>query len=233
MPPTSRKTAVQPTLAKRIAALRKHYGPLLPPPAATVFERVLWENVAYLATRERREAAFAELKATVGTTPTAILAAKPAALKRVTAHGILKEDFAKKLVACARLARDAFGGDLEANLSADEAAARRALRQFPGIGEPGADKILLFSGRAARLAPESNGVRVLIRLGLADQGTSYAKSYAACNRAGEALGQDPAVLREAHLLLHHHGQTLCKRTAPNCGECPLKAACRFAAAASG
>jgi endonuclease-3 len=59
-----------------------------------------------------------------------------------------------------------FGGDLGAALRAAPGKARRALRSFPGIGEPGAEKILLFSGRQARLAPESNGLRVLVRLGL-------------------------------------------------------------------
>lgn len=213
-----------------IKRLLDHYGRLAPPPVEGVFEWVLWENVAYLATRARREAAFAELKAAIGTTPASILAATPAALKRVTVHGILKGDFAKKLVDCARLARDEFGGDLDARLPADGAAAKRALRQFPGIGEPGADKILLFCGRAATLAPESNGVRVLIRLGLVEEGVSYAKSYSACNELGKTLGDNAAALQSAHLLLHRHGQTLCKLSAPKCGECPLLKSCRYAAA---
>ena len=37
------------------------------------------------------------------------------------------------------------------------------LKRFPGIGDPGADKILLCSRGAATLAPESNALRVLLR----------------------------------------------------------------------
>lgn len=228
MASTRRKPKAPLTLADAVARLSSHAGKLSPPPTENLFEAVLWENVAYLASRERREAAFAELKFSVGTSPADILAAKPAALKRVTAHGILKDVFAKKLVACARLARDEYGGDLEANLPADPAQAKRALRKFPGIGEPGADKILLFSGSAPSLAPESNGVRVLIRLGLVEEGASYAKSYSACRAAGVTLGKRDKDLQQAHLQLHHHGQTLCKRTAPRCGVCPLKGDCRYA-----
>ena len=37
-------------------------------------------------------------------------------------------------------------------------------------------------------------------------------------------------MQEAHLLLQKHGQTLCKRENPLCGECPLRTGCAFARA---
>ena len=49
--------------------------------------------------------------------------------------------------------------------------------QFPMIGEPGAEKILLFSGVLAVLALDSNGVRVLVRLGVGEERKSYAATY--------------------------------------------------------
>jgi len=106
-------------------------------------------------------------------------------------------------------------------------AAKKALRSFPGIGEPGADKILLFTGRQALLAPESNGLRVLVRLGLLREETSYSKTYAASRRAAEGLRAEPGVMQEAHLLLFEHGRTLCKRTAPRCEPCPLARGCAY------
>jgi endonuclease III len=36
--------------------------------------------------------------------------------------------------------------------------------------------------------------------------------------------------RGAHLRLRRHGETLCKRTAPLCPECPLRARCAYALA---
>lgn len=211
-----------------VAALAAHHGRPAPPPTADPFELILFENVAYLASPARRLEAWSLLRDTVGTTPAALLAAKPKALARVTANGILAGTFAKKLRACARIAVDDFDGDLAAALDAPPEAAARALRKFPGIGAPGAEKILLFSGRAALLAPESNGLRVLVRLGLARDEGSYAKTYATARALGAALGSNPRLVRDAHLLLRRHGETLCRRTAPRCADCPLRARCAFA-----
>jgi endonuclease-3 len=211
-----------------VAALARHQGPVAAPPTANAFELVLLENVAYLASPERRLAAFEQLRETVGTTPAAILAARPAALERVTAKGILAATFAKKLRAAARLVAGELGGDLDAALRGPPDAAKRVLRKLPGIGEPGAEKILLFSGRAPLLAPESNGLRVLVRLGLVADAGAYAKTYAAARALASGLALREA--RDAHLRLRRHGETLCKRSSPRCRECPLRARCDYARA---
>ena len=148
---------------------------------------MLLENVAYLATPERRRIAFEELRRTVGTRPAKILAASKKALEAVTAGGILKSTFAEKLRECARIVTERFGGDLGAAVDAPLPQAKKALRAFPGIGEPGAEKILLFSGRQALLAPESNGLRVMARLGVIREDKSYARTYAAARLAAEEL----------------------------------------------
>jgi endonuclease III len=217
-------------LREAVKVLKKHYGPPLPLPTADPFELVLWENVAYLAPPVHRREAFAELRSEIGTSPKRILSAPPKALERVTAHGILKGTFAAKLRECARIARDEFGGDLGAALRAAPDKAKRALRSFPGIGEPGAEKILLFAGYQPSLAPDSNGLRVLTRLGLVREGGSYARTYAASREAAGGFPVDPGALQEAHLLLQQHGQTLCKRSLPRCGACPLSGRCAYAQA---
>jgi endonuclease-3 len=214
-------------IAEVIAALRAHYGPPGPPPSNDPFELILWENVAYLAPPARRLAAFAMLKREVGTSPGAIAAASDSALERVTAHGILKAKFAAKLRACAQIATDEFGGGLRPVVFGPLAAAKKALRRFPGIGEPGAEKILLFSGAQALLAPDSNALRVLARYGFIDEDPSYARMYAAGRKVSQEIGPDLAVMRDAHLLLQQHGMFLCKRAQPDCGPCPLAARCRF------
>lgn len=214
-----------PGLAAVVEALRERDGVPEWPPTSDPFELVLLENVAYLASPRRRHAAFAHLKETVGTSPEAILAAPPRALREVTAHGILKAEFAGKLVTCARLTQERFSGDLAAALPEASAAAARALRAYPGIGEPGAEKILLFSGRAARLAPESNGLRVLVRLGLVKDEGPYARTWAAARDLGAALGDDVRAVQEAHLLLKRHGEVTCRRSRPRCAECALRRLC--------
>jgi endonuclease-3 len=52
--------------------------------------------------------------------------------------------------------------------------AKKALQKFPGIGEPGAEKILLFTRTHPLMALESNGLRVLVRLGFGAEHKNYA-----------------------------------------------------------
>ncbi len=213
-------------LSEGIARLREFYGRPQPLPTADTFGLILLENVAYLAPAVRRRQAFELLQQTIGTEPQAILAATRVALEGVTGYGILKSRFAAKLRECAQLAVDLFAGNLEAAMHGPVENARRVLRKFPGIGEPTADKILLFSGRLAALAPESNGLRVLARLGFFDEKLAYARMYRASLLVAEQqLSGKIPTLQEAHLLLHQHGQTLCKRASPQCGQCPLASEC--------
>ena len=215
-------------LREAIKLLKKHYGRPLPPATADPFELVLWENVAYLASPTRRRDAFAHLQETVGTTPAAILAADKRALEQVTARGILKGTFAAKLRECARIAIAEYDGDLVPVVRGPVAAAKKALRAFPGIGEPGAEKILLFAGLQPLLAPDSNGLRVLVRIGLVPEEKSYARTYAAAREAANTLPAKMDTMRDAHLLLAEHGRTLCKRSVPRCGVCPLAGGCAYA-----
>ena len=211
-----------------VAALSAHYGTLRGA-TSDPFELVLWENVAYLAPPARRLAAFDDLKRLIGTTPAEILRAKKPALEKVTAHGILKSTFADKLRECAHIARDEFAGELNTALRVPLPQAKRALQLFPGIGEPGAEKILLLAGLHALLAPDSNALRVLVRAGLVADDPSYAKMYAASRKVQQALPASIPAMQQAHLVLQLHGQQLCKRSAPRCGACPLARECPSAA----
>ena len=118
--------------------------------------------------------------------------------------------------------------DLAPILDKPLATAKKELREFPAIGEPSAEKILLFNRRHALLALESNGLRVLVRLGYAPEHRNYSTMYKQMQRALDP--QLPAscdALIRAHQLLRQHGQELCKRTTPLCGSCPLRANCTF------
>jgi endonuclease III len=189
---------------------------------------ILWENAAYLADDERRREAFQTLKKRIGTEPAQILAASDEALLEVTRHGILADQFAEKLRQCAQIALEEFDGDLRPVLQLPFAQAKKALQKFPGIGEPGAEKILLFSKTYPVLALDSNGLRVLLRLGFGEEKKSYATTYRLVQKAIEdELDMDYSWLIQAHLLLRHHGQELCKRTKPECTKCPLAPDCEF------
>jgi len=214
-------------LREALATLKKFDNDLEPMPTNDPFELVLLENVAYLSNPSRRRKAFEELGQNVGFSPEDLLAVSRQTLEKITAHGILKAAFVSKLKKCASILLDKFGGDLHSILSGPTASAKKALRAFPGIGEPGADKIMLFSELLPVFTLESNGLRTLVRLGIIADNKSYARMYHAAKDLGAGLGSDLTFFQEAHLLLQNHGRTLCKRSNPKCGECPLFEKCRF------
>ena len=141
-------------LPEVIEHLRVHYGRLSVPRLSGPWEMILWENVAYLADDERRREAFQILKKSVGTEPARILSASKDALLEVTRYGILADQFAKKLRACAQIVLEEYDGDLRPVLKMPFPKAKKALQKFPGIGEPGAEKIILFTRSYPVLALE-------------------------------------------------------------------------------
>ncbi len=217
-------------LADIITRLRRHYGAPEPPPSDDPFELILWEQVAYLADDRQRVAAFELLALRVGLTPEKILAADEATLQSVTRHGgsIAYVERAARLRASAQLVIEKWNGDLRNALREPLAKARKALQRFASIGAPGADKILLFTRTAPLLALESNGLRVLVRLGYAAEQKSYDATYKAVLAAAEPeVQRDFDWLIAAHQLLRQHGQEMCKRTQPQCSDCPLRNQCAF------
>jgi endonuclease III len=199
---------------------------------ADPFELVLLENVAYLVDEKKRRAAFEELRRRVGATPKAIRAARPEVLLEIAALGGIHAALrAERLRECAEIVFEEFGGDSSAALALPPNRVRRALQKFPGIGKPGAEKILLLTGTEAVLALDSNALRVLLRLGYGEESRNYAKSYASAQAAASTeLPTTCAALRRATSLLQAHGRALCKSNAPACDECPLSDVCRFARA---
>jgi endonuclease-3 len=216
------------TLPQVVERLQTHFGQQKLVKLDGPWEMILWENVAYLADDERRQQAFQTLKKRIGTDPAKMLAVSDEALLEVTSHGILADQFAKKLRKCAKIALEEFDGDLRPVLKLPLPKAKKALQKFPGIGEPGAVKILVFSRAYPVLALESNGLRVLLRLGFGDEKKSYATTYRLVQQAvKEEVSEDFAWLIQAHLLLCRHGQELCRRSEPLCDKCPLASDCEY------
>jgi endonuclease III len=208
-------------LAQVARRLEATYGRPKPPPADPWLS-ILAENVVYLASDDRRRRAMATLKARVGWKPEQIQAASQDELLEATRFGIMAEARVETLRRCAKIALEEFDGNVKQVLDWPEAKALRALQKFPGIGRPGAEKLLLFARRRAALPLESNGVRVLLRLGFGRDGKDYAATYKLVQNAIEPqLSADFDWLIAAHQLLRQHGQETCKSTKPDCPRCPL------------
>ncbi|HWJ47549.1 MAG TPA: hypothetical protein VNS62_07845, partial [Candidatus Udaeobacter sp.] len=164
-------------LSKLVDKLQQYYGAPAPPPSTDPLELIIWENIAYLASDKRRAEAFAILKRTIGTRPDQILAAQHSALAAIGKAGILPDVSAEKLLTIAKIAYEEFDSDLCSALKKPLAQAKKALKKFPGIGDSGAEKILLFTRSHPMMALESNGLRVLCRVGFAEEHRNYSATY--------------------------------------------------------
>ena len=215
-------------LSRVVDTLALYYGEPLPPPITDPFAMVVWENIAYLASDSRRAQAFEELRQKVGLCPSDIRKASDKDLLSITSKGIVPQNSREKLRAAAEIAKRFFADDLGSVLTKPTPAAKKDLRKFPSIGEPAAEKILLFNHKLPALALDSNGLRVLVRLGLAPEKKSYAATYKGAQDAlAPQLPADCKLLVRAHQLLRQHGQELCKRNKPICARCPLRVECPF------
>jgi len=180
----------------------------------TAFAMLVRQTCGYPASDEACAKGWDALAKDVGTSAEAILAApKSKLVKAMRAGGIVPELRATRLVEIAKKA--------DADLST-----RAVLKKLPTIGDPGADKILLFTRKEAIAAVPSNATQVTERLfGLEG---SYAQIYRASQKAlDEELPKTADARIRAHLLLKRHGQTICKRSRPKCELCPLTRDCSY------
>jgi endonuclease III len=207
--------------------LRKQYGAVELPEPRRPFELIVWENCAYLVDDQRRTQTFERLRKAVGIAPQKLIGAGVKKIEAAIRDGGMQPSHrAAKVLRCAEIALAYADGDLATAMSAlAEKPRRTLLKRFPGIAEPGADKVLLLCGFTDAPALESNGLRVLERLGLVAPGQPYAAAY----RAGVAALIHTGILGpravEAYAVLRAHGRELCKRSSPLCAACPLRPTC--------
>ena len=190
---------------------------------------ILYANCGYPATDASCTKGFELLKKEIGLRPEQILAASDAKLLAVARQcGMLPEVRVQRWREIAARVKHDFGGDLRAALQKTLKEARKALKLFPTIGDPGADKILLFTRTAPVPAVPSNCVEVPVRLLLGAPLKNYSQNYRAAQEAFRAeLPADCTAMLRAHLLLKQHGQEICKRTRPLCEQCPVSADCAY------
>jgi endonuclease-3 len=135
---------------------------------------------------------------------------------------------AERMQEVAARVNNQFDGDLRAALVGPIAKVRKLLKSFPSIGDPGADRILLFAGIQAVAAIPSNCPWVLERIRKGQESKNYNASYREAQRLVDVevpATFDPRI--RAYLLLKRHGEDLCKRSSPRCEVCPIRAACAF------
>jgi endonuclease III len=229
-----------PDLSEILEELEKMYGSQKPAGPTDPYEMIVYLNCGYPATDTSCSKGFAALKQEVGLRPQEILVASKTTLAKLLRFGgIVPELRAQRLHEIARKVKSEFAGDLKAVLKKrmqEEKretgrgirGAKKILREFPVIGEPSTEKILLFSNLAPVAAVPSACVEVPARLWFGKAGKNYAGDYrAARDILDTGLPETFAARQRAYLLLKEHGQQTCKRSNPRCEVCPLTAQCAY------
>lgn len=190
---------------------------------------LVWWHCGYPASDATCAKGWAALEREIGVEPRRLLAAAPAKLaKALRAGGMVPELRAKRLKEIAACVKDEYGGDLHGALNGPIARARKILKTFPGMGDPGADRILLFAGIAPLAAVPSNCPHVVVRIKSGEESEDYVATYRAAQQLIEAeTPADNEARERAYLLLKRHGQEICKRAKPKCEVCPLSSYCAF------
>ena len=214
-------------LTEVVAVLEKVYGRPKKPSITDPFELALWENAGYLIDDARRAEVFRSLGERIGLMPKALLNAPDSVLlDAIQGSGMRPNDRAERLRECAAIAEEIGFEHLRKVVRTDPLSARKLLKRFPGFGDPGAEKVLLFNRSLVTLAPDGNVLRVLVRLGFGKKEKDYARTYrSAAEAVSDELPPDFDWLIRARSLLRRHGQDLCKRNSPRCEACPLSKRC--------
>lgn len=223
------------TLNEILNRLEKFYGAQEPSFPVEPYEFLVWWYCGYPASDAACTKGWNSLTREVGMDPGKLLKANPDKLAAaIKPGGMLPELRAEHLQELAFRVENECGGDLRVALAGPAAKARKFLKSFHGIADPGADRILLFAGISPIAAVPSNCVGVLLRILKKHAGDNYPAMYREEQRIiASELPQTFDGRARAYLLLKRHGQQLCKRTNPKCEECPLRPHCAYAALNSG
>jgi endonuclease III len=208
--------------------LQAVYGKLTPEWPTDPYDFLVWWHCGYPASDRACARGWESLRAATGISAKELLAASMATLAAALAPGgMVPEKRAMRLKEIASRIVQEFDGDLRAALAGPLAAARKTLKKFPNIGDPGADRILLFAGIAPLAAIPSNCPHVLVRLRRGRERENYGVTYKEAQEAVAADVPETFPARQgAFLLLKRHGQEVCKMK-PRCDECELSANCAY------
>lgn len=215
-------------ISKVLETLEGVYGAQEPVWPVDPYLYLIWLHCGYPASDERCSKGWESLRKTVGVETEKILAASiPQLTQALAPGGMVPEIRARRLKEVAARVLDECGGDLGGALECPAPLARKLLKKFPNIGDPGADRILLFAGISPVAAVPSNCPHVIVRIMRGRERENYAGTYKEAQQEIQNVPESAAARTRAFLLLKRHGQDFCKSAKPKCEGCPIRESCAF------
>ena len=212
-------------------ALQSFYG-ALPRPPRDPFTLFVWEVLAAHSTPRKRDAALTALKRIRALTPDAMWRAPQ---KKLEDSVKLAGPYSEQRLKALRTGVDLFrrSPDLPAVIRGPLAAARRALKPFPQLGETGAHRMLLFAANHPILPVDARVSRVARRLGYGHATDDFRKQARTVQTSLVAeLSPTVDAFQRAFLYLSQHGAATCTEAEPHCSICPLMQDCPVGKTAS-
>jgi endonuclease III len=216
------------TIFKILEVLEGFYGPQEPVWPTDPYLYLVWLHCGYPASEERCSKGWESLRKTIGVEPDRIMAASlPQLTKVLSPGGMVPAIRARRLKEVVHRVIEEYGTDLNSALACPVPTARKFLKRFPNIADPGADRILLFAGISPVAAVPSNCPHVIVRIMRGRERENYGVTYQEAQQEIQNVPESVAARTRAFLLLKRHGQELCKRVKPKCAQCPVRDLCAF------
>jgi endonuclease III len=215
-----------PRLETILIALQKFYG-VLPPLPRDPFTLFVWEVLSVHSTPRKRDAAMAALKRIPAMTPDSMWRA-PA--KKLEQAAKIAGPYVDNRLQALRSGSELFrrSPQLPAVIRGPLAAARRALKPLPQLGETGAHRMLLFAADQVILPVDARVSRVGRRLGYGEAASDFKRQARSVQNAfTRELPASAEAYRHAFLYLSHHGAATCTERDPHCTVCPLLKDCPY------
>lgn len=212
------------SLEQRLARLGEFYGTLSAPPRDP-FILFVWEILSVHSIPRKTAASLLALKRIPALTPDALWKAPKG---KIEAAVILAGPYREQRLQALRAGADLFRRTprLPAIVRGPLAAARRALKPLPQLGDAGAHRMLLFAADHPVVPVDARVNRVGLRLGYGTASETFRLSARSVQRALTAeLEPNAAAFRRAYLYLSHHGVATCTEGDPHCAICPLLQGC--------
>ncbi|MBI4789207.1 MAG: endonuclease III domain-containing protein [Chloroflexi bacterium] len=204
------------------ARLVAHFGPQHWWPGDGAFEvivgAILTQNTAWTNV----EKAMGNLKRAGLLDPARLHRARETRIARLIRPSGYFNLKAKKLKTFVRFLFDEHHGKLAHLFKRDTASLRAELLAVYGIGPETADSIILYAANQPIFVIDAYTRRIAARLGLSREDATYDE----LQRLFTAnLPRDTQLFNEYHALLVMLGKHYCRKSAPRCGECPLREMC--------
>ncbi len=207
-------------LMRYYEAMSGALGPMRWWPAQTPFEVIVGAILTQSTAWGNVERAIANLRAARMLTPSAMLRVRTARLAALVRPSGYFRQKAKKLKAFVRFLHGGYGGSLKRMFGTPTLELREKLLSVHGIGPETADSILLYAGNHPVFVVDAYTHRIFGRHGITGGKPDYESVRAFVETS---LPREPELFNELHALIVNTGKNWCRKSAPRCEGCPLRA----------